>query len=364
MSGPSDMINALLEPIPGSSPVGVFDEDTALYQSIEQEMVKVGSLRAATIDWDLVESASRQYLCEQCKHLRIVAHLCAAWWRRESWPEWTLSLELVAGVAERWWATAYPKAGARGLQNKRRQWASLVERIGGALKTLPDAGYDDALQARANAALDRLEQAETQQGLEPAAAARLREALVRRVEPARRAPYEPASPKATVAPSHDAVGPGFFTSRSDSPIGDERETRRVYLRIADYINQQDVYEPTGYLLRRYALWSQIHGTPPVKRDRRTELMNVPEGIATEYRDMIASGAISPALLLRIEKSVSASPYWLRGSFHAATVAQRLEMPTVAMAIRTAVERFVRRLPMLRDLAFADGVPFLDEETFV
>lgn len=358
-----DTIEVLLLPVPGERPEGDFDEDHALYQAIEQEMVKVGSLRAATIDWVLVESASRQYLREQCKHFRVVAHLCAAWWRREAWRDWVASLELIAGSAERWWTNAYPNEGARGLQAKRRQWASLVERATGALKALPDAGYDEPLQARAKVALQRLEQAEQQHGLEPATASRLREALAQRVEPARRAPYVPSRPDANFTPGHDTVGPGFFTSRSDSPIGDERETRRLYLRIADYINQQDAYEPTGYLLRRHALWSQIHGTPPVKRDRRTELMNVPEGIATEYRDMLASGAISPALLLRIEKSVAASPYWLRGSFHAATVAQRLEMPTVAMVIRTAVERFVRRLPTLRDLAFADGTPFLDDETF-
>lgn len=356
-------IEALLQPLPGDRPEGAFDEDHALYQSIEREIVKVGSLRAATIDWMLVESASRQYLREECKHLRVVGHLCAAWWRRETWREWVGSLELIAGIADAWWTTAHPNAGARGMQAKRRQWANLVERTASALKVLPDAGYDEALQARAAAALERLERAETQHGLKPAMAARLRESLAQRIEPARRAPYAPARSDAGMASSHDTVGSGFFTSRSDSPIGDERETRRLYLRIADYINQQDAYEPTGYLLRRHALWSQIHGTPPVKRDRRTELMNVPDGIATEYRDMIASGAISPALLLRIEKSVSASPYWLRGSFYAATVAYRLEMSNVATVIRTAVERFVRRLPTLRDLAFSDGAPFLDEETF-
>lgn len=363
VSAVDDTINLLLEPIPGDRPEGAFDEDHGLYQSMEQEMVKVGSLRAATIDWGLVESAARQYLREECKHLRVVAHLCAAWWRRDTWRDWLASLELIAGIADDWWATAHPNAGARGVQAKRRQWATLAERVASALKALPEAGYDETPQARANAALARLEQAEARHGLEPPMAARLRESLAQRVEPSRRAPYAPSRPDANLAPGHDAVGPGFFTSRSDSPTGDERETRRLYLRIADYINQQDAYEPTAYLLRRHALWSQIHGTPPVRRERRTELMNVPDGIATEYRDMIASGAISPALLLRIEKSVSASPYWLRGSFYAATVAQRLEMPTVAMVIRTAVERFVRRLPTLRDLAFADGVPFLDDETF-
>src|SRR5690349_12861537 len=97
------MIEALLQPIPGERPEGAFDEDLALYQSIEQEMVKVGSLRAASIDWVLVESASRQYLREQCKHLRVVAHLCAAWWRREAWHDWLASLELIAGIADRWW---------------------------------------------------------------------------------------------------------------------------------------------------------------------------------------------------------------------------------------------------------------------
>jgi type VI secretion system protein VasJ len=64
----------------------------------------------------------------------------------------------------------------------------------------------------------------------------------------------------------------------------------------------------------------------------------------------------------VEKSVVASPYWIRGSFLAASIAARLEMKEVAVAIRQATERFVRRIPVLVELQFNDGRPFVDSET--
>lgn len=232
------------------------------------------------------------------------------------------------------------------------------------MKSLPASGCDAALLQQAEQAVQRWQRAEQNNALGAETSQRLRAALTHAAEAARRAPYEPPrpSPSATAHNSSEVISAEFFTTRSESPLGNERDSRRLYLKLADAINQQDAYEPTGYLLRRYGLWSGIHSTPPIKRDARTEMMSVPADITTEYQELLGNNGISPALLLRVEKSVASSPYWLRGSLLSARIAQRLEMPVVAEVIRTAAERFVRRLPVLRDLQFADGVPFVDAET--
>jgi len=89
---------------------------------------------------------------------------------------------------------------------------------------------------------------------------------------------------------------------------------------------------------------------------------VPADIVEGYREALSANIVNPALLQRVEKSVVASPYWIRGSFLAASIAQRLEMKEVAVAIRLATERFVRRIPILVDLQFNDGRAFVDSET--
>lgn len=131
--------------------------------------------------------------------------------------------------------------------------------------------------------------------------------------------------------------------------------------MAEFVNQQDAYDPTGYLLRRFGLWAHLQAAPAARQDRRTELMMVPLEIVSVYEDAVAASAADLALLLKVEKSVTASPYWIRGGFLAATIASGLAMAEVAEAIRSATARLVNRLPALQQLRFSDGTVFVDDQ---
>jgi type VI secretion system protein VasJ len=176
-----------------------------------------------------------------------------------------------------------------------------------------------------------------------------------------------SEPVVAAEPSHAVTSSGaldsaFFTSPKPQAPGNEREQRRAVLSMAEQINQQDPYDPTGYQLRRFGLWSHLRTAPPITRDRRTELTAVPKDIVDGYQDALNHNTLDPNLLPRLEKSVCASPYWLRGSYLAAQVASRLAMEEVAAAIRQTCERFVCRLPALLELCFSDGTPFVDAQT--
>ncbi|MDF5981581.1 type VI secretion system domain-containing protein [Pseudomonas aeruginosa] len=159
------------------------------------------------------------------------------------------------------------------------------------------------------------------------------------------------------------ISEAYFSAAAPTPkLGDERESKRTLLAVADFINEQNAYDPTGYLLRRFALWGHLTTAPTARQDQRTELMGVPVDTVEAYREALATNNISPVLLRRVEKSVANSPYWLQGSFLAAALAQRMEMPEVASAIRLAVERLVLRMPGLKSTHFADGRQFVDSET--
>lgn len=353
-------IARLLAPIDAQAPAGLFDMEDETYQAIDQEMVKLGGLHHSSIDWTYIEEASCQYLAQQCKHLRIVAHLSAAWLRSGCWERWGLSLALLAGMIERYWEAAHPKPGPMGLLGKRKLVGLVLNRLNEALPRLDRFTYSPAHAAVANEALQRLLQQQAVVLLDEAILTDLERLLRTHTELASSA-HEPAAAKTPAAASKPAsLAEVMATPMPRVSLGNERESRRAVLTMADMVNQQDPYDPTGYRLRRFGLWAHIQAAPPTRQGNRTELMAVPLDIASEYEEAIAATAIDGALLQRIEKSVTACPFWLRGSFLAATAATRLAMGEVAEAIRAATARFVQRVPALQQLCFSDGRTFLDD----
>ncbi|MCG8296429.1 MULTISPECIES: type VI secretion system protein TssA [Pseudomonas] len=351
----------LLAPIDAQAPVGLFDVEDETYQAIDQEMVKLGGLQASTIDWAYIEEASRQYLAQQCKHLRIVAHLSAAWLRSGCWERWGFTLALLAGMVERYWEVAHPKPGPKGFLGKRKLVGLVLDRLNEALPRLDRYTFTPAHAAVAQEALRRLQQQQAVAQLDGAFLNDVGRLLRKQAEQASGA-GAPAAAKSSAAATKSApLAEVIATPMPRVSLGNERESRRAVLAMAEMINQQDPYDPTGYQLRRFGLWAHIQAAPQIKQGNRTELMAVPLDIASDYEEAIAGTAINAALLQRIEKSVTACPFWVRGSFLAASAATRLAMGEVAEAIRAATARFVQRMPALQQLCFSDGRSFVDDQ---
>lgn len=358
---PADAVERLLAPFEAQLPAGHFDVEDETYQAIDQEMVKLGGLREASIDWPYIDEASRQYLGSQCKHFRILGHLLTVWLRTRQWAQWADAVSLLAGMVERYWDSAHPKPGPTGYLAKRKQVKLLLQRLGETLATLDSHSFTFAHHATAEQALVSLHRSVNTAGLDQPALDELQRLLSKYTERAL-APVPATAPSSPSSNADQAIAPEFFTTKTETPQGNEREYRRALLAMAERVNQQDIYDPTGYQLRRFGLWSHIHAAPSVTKDRRTELMAVPRDIAEIYEEALAANDLDPALLVRIEKSVVASPFWLRGSFLAASIASRLAMNEVAVAIQQASERFVRRIPAVMDLCFSDGTAFVDPQT--
>ncbi|GAB2801883.1 type VI secretion system protein TssA [Dyella kyungheensis] len=356
-------IASLLAPISAQAPAGLFEEEDDAYQAIDQEMVKLGGLNEQRLDWAWVDDASRQYLANQCKHFRIAGHLMAAQLRTRQWRAWIDAGDLLAGMLEHYWLTGYPKPGPEGLGAKRKTAALLMDRLYEGLTALDSANFGEDYQQDAHRAFKQLQLAAAAAQLDATTLSRIEARLRSKVEASRR----PETPSSSTSPSPGktggaAVSEEFFVPPSNLKLGDERENRRSLLAVAEFITQQDAYDPTGYQLRRFALWAHLNAAPLARREQRTELMGVPSDIAQGYQDALRHNNVNPVLLLRVERSVASSPYWIRGSYLAASIAARLEMKEVAAAIRLSSERFVRRVPMLTELCFADGRPFVDAET--
>ncbi|MDZ3992494.1 type VI secretion system protein TssA [Pseudomonas sp. Teo4] len=361
-NGPTPDIARLLAPIESELAAGLFDIEDETYQAIDQEMVKLGGLHESAIDWPYIEEASQQYLALQCKHLRIVGHLSVVWLRSRCWKRWSATLELLAGMVGRYWETAHPKPGPTGFLAKRKMVALLLKRLTDALPQLDRFSYSAACQASAQQAIADLLQGQPCSQIDLAALTALEREFLAQTEALVGAQTVSPAQASGSATSGNPVVETLTPPQARVALGNERETRRAVLCMAEFVNQQDVYDPTGYQLRRFGLWAHIQSMPIAGQEHRTELMAVPADIAGAYEEAIGSSGIDSSLLLRVEKSVAAAPYWIRGSFLAASMAARLAMDEVAEAIRCATARFVRRFPALQQLRFSDGTAFVDEQT--
>lgn len=350
-------LKALMAPLDDRHPAGAFDPEDELFNSIDDEMIKLGGLQERSIDWAFVDEGAQRFLSHQCKHFRMAGHLIMARLRLCNWHGWADAAAVLAGMVERYWESGYLKPGAAGYLNKRRLVSQCLERLGAGLQSLD--GYAENYHQAGQQALDTLHACAELTKLDVAELSRL-EAKLRQHAESKRAP-ELVEQVVDLTAKREVVTDAFFVPLQAHP-GNERENRRSLLSAAEIITRQDAYDPTGYLLRRFALWAHLTQAPSTRKANRTELMAVPKDIADRYGEVLSAGNIDPALLQKVERSVAASPYWLRGSFLSARIAGQLEMPRVAEAIRLAAERFVTRLPALAKLEFADGRPFVDGDT--
>lgn len=354
-----EQLTRLLGPIDSAVPAGLFDIEDETYQAIDQEMVKLGGLQEASIDWSYIEEASCQYLGQQCKHVRIVAHLSVVWLRSGCWERWGVTLALLAGMVERYWEAAHPKPGPKGFLGKRKLVGLVLDRLIEALPRLDRFTYTPAHATFARDALTRLIQQQGAAQLDETVLSDLERLLLEHTDLANGV-GEAAAPISPIASSQPAsLADVIARPVPRASIGSERETRRAVLNMAELINQQDPYDPVGYQLRRFGLWAHIQTAPAVKQRHCTGLIAVPPEVVAAYENAATSTSIDVALLHRIEKSITSAPYWIRGSFLAATVASQLAMTEVSEAIRSTTARFVQRLPSLQQLCFSDGTAFVD-----
>ncbi len=111
-------LEPLLAPLPANEQgeeIGVVLEDSADYLRLEAEMMKVGSLQHQDVDWDTAEALAITMLSHKGKDLKVLGHLLHCLQHEGNGVRFALSLRLLAGCLEAWWALAYPFNGARGL---------------------------------------------------------------------------------------------------------------------------------------------------------------------------------------------------------------------------------------------------------
>ncbi|CAM0555024.1 type VI secretion system protein TssA [Vreelandella titanicae] len=368
-------LEPLLAPLPANEQgeeIGVVLEDSADYLRLEAEMMKVGSLQHQDVDWDTAEALAITMLSHKGKDLKVLGHLLHCLQHEGNGVRFALSLRLLAGCLEAWWALAYPFNGARGAKLRPRLFQQFTQRT---LKLAAGLDFhnaeDEFLACRHS--LENLQTLAADKQLPADSLDELMRLLDEKQPNQNRAASDSQGGNASggdarTAASSSSSGAEKVEQPGGAKVpelrleaGNERANRQSLLKMADFLNEQNPGEPLAYRLRRYAIWSAIQALPAAREGGRTELAPVAADRVADYREALSRGG-DEALWQRIEKSVAVSPYWLEGHRLSAELAKRLGRPRCAEAIRDESVRFVERLPGIESLTFNDGSPFLDKET--
>ncbi|MCL7942981.1 type VI secretion system protein TssA [Marinobacter sp. ATCH36] len=341
----------------------LMDDPTMEY--LENEIMKVGSLAHAGVEWDKVESESLRLLADTSKDLKVLGFLLLCLQRGGNGERFALSLYLLHRVLDSWWNDAWPYPGDKGKRARKMLMTQILQRAAKEVSALSfDSGVGDGREF-CLVTLGKL--------MEQACALELPDdGLVdlRRSVEKLPSPSDTPRPSATVDRTETASASSSgstssqASSASSASLGsltldpaNERATRQSLLKVADMLTETTPADALGYQLRRYSIWQTITSVPPARDGIKSDLAAVSADRVADYRESLSK---SPDLALwqRIEQSLSVSPFWLEGHWLSAQVASALGHEACAEAIRTAVKAFVERLPELAEMTFNDGTPFL------
>ncbi|OEY65822.1 type VI secretion system protein TssA [Marinobacter sp. X15-166B] len=345
--------------LPGDSAVGqALGEDPTL-DFLENELMKVGSLAHAGIDWDRIESESLLVLAERSKDLKVFSALMLCLQRGGSGDRFSLSLYLLTRVLASWWRDAWPFPGEQGRRARSLLFNQILQRAGRAASSLSFATDVAAERSYCLALLDQVRVAAGVEGLSTDRVTELHRSIARLpagtdgIAPGSRVGAADIKSSPEAGSAADRSGLGSLTLDAEN----ERATRQSLLKVAALLTEQAPGEPLGYQLRRYAIWCGIATAPPAQDGIKTELAAVSADRVVTYREALA---LQPDhnLWQRIEQSLTVSPFWLEGHWYSAQVAQALGLTACADAIRRSLQTFVERLPTLTSLTFSDGTPFI------
>jgi type VI secretion system protein VasJ len=179
-------------------------------------------------------------------------------------------------------------------------------------------------------------------------------------------PAPPEAPRQTrPAPSAAAgvssMGPTTFDTESDVHKA-LRGCQTTLRNAAAFWLRKNLANPLAYRLTRIATWMLVSELPQ-HQDQVTQLSRPQPEVVQGYEDALQAGHYA-GLIPEVEAHFARAPFWLDAHRFTAMALDVLG-PTYAAAKHTVVVElasFVRRLPEVLDLKFADGTPFANELT--
>ena len=352
-------IKKISDPIDTANPVGERLFDDVLFDFVEGQLMKVGSLSHADVQWGEVETAVVTLLATRTKDLKLITYLMQCLQYQASLDRYSLSLGVLDAFMKEYWETCYPAPGARGVLPRRKYFSQIVQRTvksGESLDTqFCEPQSKDLLLGR----LASLQDSAEKLALPTDGLSLLTTKLTQQFE--RHDNKVSATPQSAPIQSIDGTA-SKSAPKLEIDSSSEKATKQTLLKVADFISEFETGMGLSLRIRRFATWFSITGGPEnANAAGETSLMPIPPDRVSEYQSQLEKGA-DMALLRRVELSLTLSPFWLDGHFLSAQIAVALGQEDWAKGIYEDTTAFIERIPTLLTMSFKGGVPFASAET--
>lgn len=355
-------INDIVLPIVGANkPIGEPDLQSEIYNHLDTEIMKIGSLQHSEVNWSTIASNSIIYLKSQCKDYKVLGYLVRYVLQTKDVIMIANFLETFIQFNKDYLSKGYPTPDNKTIKGaKTKALKLIISHFESFVKseTLNTASVEEVENLLLHfTALQK--QLAKNKGLHDSTQTiikSLENKKTKLTEIPEEAPSPPTSPQ---TPSNTQV-PQNTLAPNELSFNAVREIKLSYLKIADYHNQQIPEDTLGYRLRRYAMWHSIVTLPPQNQEGITQMTAIPDDRLSDYRDGVASTP-SLALLKKIEKTLESSPFWIEGNYLAANCAKQLGYDNVTQAIQQATKNFVNRFDAFENAKFSNGYAFIPNE---
>jgi type VI secretion system protein VasJ len=357
-------------PIPGDSPVGGRLIDDSLFDFVEDQMMKVGSLSHSSVQWDEVEHRVLTLIRDKSKDIKLLVYLLQCLHNDPTTARFMLSLQLLNDFVGLFWEDSFPAPGPRGKLPRRKFFSQIVQRFSLALDKQDFNRYSAENSEKLLETLAEFETVVEKQELSNDACLAFTRNLKTKLSLAKERqnldqPADVSSP--STQSSRSSEESSSTSTSSSAPVAppitvdssSDKATRQTLLKVADFLAEDEHAIALAIRVRRHAVWASITSVPDHNQQGETLLRPMQQDRVKDYKDMMRNPDL--ALWRKVEQSLTMAPYWFEGQLMSYTVAQALDKKQWCRAIKEEAKAFIERMPTLLTLQFKGGQPFVTPE---
>jgi len=407
------ILDLAVNPINNAEPCGINAKYEAAYEQLEAEIGKAQSLTSEATDWSTVQALAENLLSSTTKDFSVACYLAHAYTQLNGYNGLYEGFVLLSKMSESFWQDMYPPV--KRLRGRQASCEWLIEQtsqfleknepndsqwpvISELAKQLKELDYflADQMADKAPSFADisrpikRLaEIAKSKQSVSAPVETSTVEAPAQKpaidssqatttqstpeaLALAPEMPSEPAAVKQEVSAPAKAISKPVNKTplTSNEPIGDiqtEQDAKKVFKQVQDLLKALSAFHSSAktsdakrYRYSRFALWGSLDKLPPSK-DGKTQLPSPPADKLKKVVELFESGEYLE-LLNVAESSAEKLPYWFDGNRYIVLALEALgaEYEKAKDALISELTQFVRRVPKIMELQYANGHPFASE----
>lgn len=347
---------SVIRPISAESPVGERLLDEPLFDFVEDQMMKVGSLSHASVQWQEVEHSTVTLLNEKSKDIKLLVYLLQCLHHQLTPQRLITSFGVMSDFVAHYWHDCYPAPGKRGNLPRRKFFSQICQRFSLAVEKFDFAALDSQDREELQQAVQEWQSVIETNELSSEVADSVVVTILNQLKKAQeREKVARAAEQKSPTPTPSASSSSSTLTIDNSS---DKAAKQTLLKVAEYLAEQEHSGALAIRVRRHALWGAISTLPDHDHLGQTLLRGMQTERVKEYQDQMHQPDL--ALWRRVEQSLTIAPYWFEGQLMSYDIAKALGQQRWCTAILEEAQAFVERFPTVIDLKFKGGAPFIND----